>query len=427
MLPGPYVIPAYRSRGHVRLSNKTPCGTYRAPGRYESSFVRERLLDAIAARLGLDPVAVRHVNLIPAAAMPFRRDFQAIGTDLVYDSGDYAGLLDRTLERIGWQLLQRDAAERRRNGERVGLGFGFFVEKSGLGPFETARLTLDRDGTVEIVSGGASVGQGVETVLAQIGAETLGIGLDRFRVVHGQTDRIARGMGAFASRVTVLGGAAVAIAAEELRGKVLATAGRLLQTAPAELSIEGDRVVTAGIPTGPSLDLAAVAQGADGELAAEAEFTTDHMTYPYGVHIAQVRVDPGTCAVIVERFWVGYDIGRAVNPMLVEGQIAGGAAQGIGGALFEEFGYDDLGEPLSATFADYLIPTLAEIPSIAVELFEEAPTPLNPLGVKGAGEAGINAVGAAIAAAIDDAIGRPGAVRQLPMTPARLHALLHPS
>jgi carbon-monoxide dehydrogenase large subunit len=148
------------------------------------------------------------------------------------------------------------------------------------------------------------------------------------------------------------------------------------------------------------------------------------MTYPYGAHLAQVRVERDTCAIVVERFFAGYDIGRAVNPMLVEGQIAGGVAQGIGGALLEEFVYDPAGQPLSVTFADYLMPTMAEIPVIEVALFEDAPTPRNPLGVKGAGEAGINAVGAAIAAAVDEALGRPGAIRQLPITPNRLHALL---
>jgi carbon-monoxide dehydrogenase large subunit len=167
-----------------------------------------------------------------------------------------------------------------------------------------------------------------------------------------------------------------------------------------------------------------VAQAAGGKIEAEAIFTAEHMTYPYGIHLAQVRVERDTCRVVVERFVVGYDIGRAVNPMLVEGQIAGGAAQGIGAALLEEFVYDDSGQPLSVTFADYLMPTLGEIPSIEVIVTEDAPTPLNPLGVKGAGEAGITAVGAAIAAAIDDALGRPGTVRQLPITANRLHRLL---
>src|SRR5271156_3239463 len=178
MLPGAYVIPAYRSVGHVRLTNKTPCGTYRAPGRFEGSFVRERLVDAIADRLGLDPIAVRRTNFIPKTAMPFRRNLETLGTDIIYDTGDYAGLLDQFLERIGWESLRADAARRRRAGEQVGLGLGFFVEKSGLGPFDDVRIVLESDGRIEVVTGAASVGQGVETVLAQICADGLGTGLD---------------------------------------------------------------------------------------------------------------------------------------------------------------------------------------------------------------------------------------------------------
>jgi carbon-monoxide dehydrogenase large subunit len=424
MLPGPYVIPAYRSVGHVRLTNKTPCGTYRAPGRFEASFVRERLVDVIADRLGLDPITVRHRNFITNAAMPFRREFSALGTDILYDTGDYTGLLDKFLSRVEWERLRADAARRRQAGEMVGIGFGFFVEKSGLGPFDDVRITLGGDGTIEVITGAASIGQGVETVMAQICAEGLGTGLDRIRVIHGQTDRIARGMGAFASRVTVMTGAAVTIAAAKLRAELLAVAGRLLQTAPDGLAITGDRVVLRDEPAGPSLDLAEIARAAGGDLTADATFTTERMTYPYGVHLAQVRIERDSCAIAVERFFVGYDVGRAINPMLVEGQIAGGAAQGIGAALLEEFVYDTSGQPQSVTLADYLLPTIAEIPAIEVILFEDAPTPLNPLGVKGAGEAGIAAAGAAIAAAVDDALGRVSAVRQLPITPNRLHAVL---
>src|ERR1700720_2535889 len=424
MLPGPYIIPAYRSVGHVRLTNKTPCGTYRAPGRFEASFVRERLVDVIADRLGLDPVVVRHRNFIAKTAMPFRREFSVLGTDVVYDTGDYAGLLDKFLNRVEWEALRTDVARRRQDGEMVGLGLGFFVEKSGLGPFDDARITLGSDGTIEVITGAASIGQGVETVLAQICAGGLGTGLARIRVIHGQTDRIARGMGAFASRVTVMTGAAVTIAAAKLRGELLTVAGRLLQTAPDRLAVAGDRIVVCDAPGGPSLDLAAIARGAGGEPTADATFTAEHMTYPYGVHIAQVRIERDSCGIAVERFFVGYDVGRAVNPMLVEGQIAGGAAQGIGAALLEEFVYDASGQPQSVTLADYLMPTIAEIPDIEVALFEDAPTPLNPLGVKGAGEAGIAAAGAAIAAAVDDALGRSGTVRRLPITPNRLHALL---
>jgi CO/xanthine dehydrogenase Mo-binding subunit len=425
MLPGPYLIPAYRCIGHVRLTNKTPCGTYRAPGRFEGSFVRERLVDAIAARLGLDRVEVRRVNLIPHSAMPFRRGFATLGTDLTYDTGDYRGFLDKCLARFDWQGLCAAAERRRQAGELVGLGLGFFVEKSGLGPFDDARIVLDREGGIEIVTGAASLGQGIETALAQVCADRLGIGLDRIRVIHGQTDRIARGMGAFASRVTVMTGAAVALAADKLRATLLEAAGQLLQTEPDRLSISEDGVVRRDGTGGPSLDLAAIASVAGGVIAAEASFTTDRMTYPFGLQIAQVRVEPDSGAAVVERVLVGYEIGRAVNPRLVEGQIAGGVAQGIGASLLEEFVYDASGQPRSASLADYLLPTVAEIPPLEILICEDAPTPLNPLGVKGAGEAGITAMGAAIAAAVDDAIGRPGAVTRLPITPERLHRLLN--
>jgi len=426
MLPGPYRFPAYRSVGHIRLTNKTPAGTYRAPGRYEGSFVRERLMDAVAARLGLDPVAVRRINLISREEIPFDRGIDALGTPVVYDSADFAGLLDRLLTHIGYADLQQDLAARRTTGEMVGLGLGFFVEKSGLGPFDDVIVTLDASGGVEVVTGAASVGQGIETIMAQICAGILSVPPERIRVVHGQTDRIARGMGAFASRVTVMTGSATATASEELRAKLLAAAAELLQT-PAEELILCDGVIARADGAGPSLPLAEAVRAcadASGTLSAAASFEADHMTYPYGIHLAVVRLDPETCGVALERFVVAYDIGRAVNPMLVEGQIAGGAAQGIGGALLEEFTYDPQGQPLAATLADYLMPTLAEIPPVEVVLTEDAPTPLNPLGVKGAGEGGITAAGAAIASAIDAALGQPGAIRCLPVSPRRLHATM---
>ena len=190
ILPGPYVVPAYRSRGHIRLTNKTPCGTYRAPGRFEGTFVRERLLDAIAARLGRDPLEVRRVNLIGPDAMPFARGVDALGTEVVYDSGDYPALLEHLLARIGHADLEQRLALRRACGEKVGFGLGFFVEKSGLGPFDDARVLLEADGGIEVVTGAASVGQGIETALAQIGAEALGVLPEAIRVTHGRTDRI---------------------------------------------------------------------------------------------------------------------------------------------------------------------------------------------------------------------------------------------
>ncbi|MFZ0151474.1 MAG: xanthine dehydrogenase family protein molybdopterin-binding subunit [Xanthobacteraceae bacterium] len=438
MLLGPYRVGAYAMAGRVRLTNKTPCGTYRAPGRFESTFVRERLMDAIAAQLGLDPAEVRRRNLIPAAAMPFARHLDTLGTEMTYDSGDYAGLLDKALAVAKWQAVRDDLKRRRAAGEMVGAGFAMFVEKSGLGPFDCVHAAIDTAGTVEIVTGATSVGQGMETVLAQICADELGIDYRQVRVVHGQTDRIAYGMGTFASRVTVMAGEATRRAAAKLRSKALATAAHLLQSPPEALELVGGKIVRRDATQGPSVSLGEIASTLKpgskflGDLpddsvpglAAEGWFESAHMNYPYGIHFAVVRIDRDIGAVAVERYFVAYDIGKAVNPMLVEGQIAGGVAQGLGGALFEEFRYDARGEPICVNFADYTMPTAREIPPIDVLISEDAPSPLNSLGVKGAGEGGANAVGAAIAAAIDDALQWPGAVTELPVTPPRLRDLL---
>jgi CO/xanthine dehydrogenase Mo-binding subunit len=434
MLPGPYRVRAYRARGHIRLTNKTPCGTYRAPGRFESTFVRERLMDAIAAKVGIDAVEVRRRNLIGVTEMPYRRPFDTLGTEIVLDSGDYALLLDKALTAVGWDALQADLKRRRDSGEMVGAGLGMFVEKSGLGPFDQVRVTVDTTGAVEVITGAASVGQGVETAIAQICADALGVDYARIRVVHGQTNRIEFGMGAFASRVTVMTGEATRRAAAAVRAKAIEIAAELMQTSSDTLDVIDGAVMRTDIKTGPSMTLGEVARAlvpaskTRGDrtpgLTAEGWFHSEHMNYPYGVHIAVARVDPETGGVAIERFLVAYDIGKAVNPMLIEGQIAGGMAQGIGGALYEEFVYDERGEPLSVTFADYLMPTARETPPVEVLITEDAPSPLNPLGIKGAGEAGVNAVGAAIAAAIDDAIGIPGAVTRLPVTPQRLKAMV---
>jgi CO/xanthine dehydrogenase Mo-binding subunit len=425
MLPGPYRIPAYRAVGHIRLTNKTPGGTYRAPGRYESTFVRERLLDAIAAKAGISPVEARRRNLLLKADMPYDLKVDTLGTKVVYDSGDYGRLVDKALDADGWQALRDGVAARRKAGETVGIGLAMFVEKSGLGPYDDVRIELAPSGGVEVITGAASIGQGIETVIAQICAETLGAAFDTIRVTHGQTDRIERGLGAFASRVTVMTGEATRRASEILRARLLATAAPLMQTDAAQLTVSDSRI-TRTDGSGPSMAIADVARSIDAThgVSSEASFESSHMVYPYGVHVALVQVDRDTGGVTVERYLVAYDIGRAVNPMLVEGQITGGIAQGIGGALLEEFLYDERGEPLSVTFADYLMPTAHEIPPMDIVISEDAPSPLNPLGLKGSGEAGVNAAGAAIAAAIDDALGRPGLITRLPVTPQRLKAAL---
>jgi CO/xanthine dehydrogenase Mo-binding subunit len=434
MVPGPYRIPAYRSVCHFRLTNKTPAATYRAPGRFEGTFVRERLIDAIADRLGLDRVTVRRRNLVTAAEMPFSRPLNALGTEIVYDSGDYPRLLDKALAKIGWDSLQVELQRRRAAGELVGSGVAIFVEKGGLGPLDGARVTVDGTGAVELVTGGSAVGQGFATAMAQICADAIGMDYRRVRVVSGQTDRIQYGIGAHASRASVMTGSATHAGALKVRAKALDVAASLLQATPDELDIVDGIVVYRDRPGGGSISLAEIARHLapdsptlgerDPGLTAEGWFRTEHMTYPYGVQIGVVRVDAETGQATVERFLLAYDIGRSINPMLVEGQLVGGFVQGLGGALYEEFCYDERGQPLSVTLADYLLPTARETPAVEVLMTEDAPSPLNPLGIKSVGEGGINGVGAVIAAAIDEAIGLPGAVTQLPATPQQLKGLL---
>ncbi|MCZ6447658.1 MAG: xanthine dehydrogenase family protein molybdopterin-binding subunit [Alphaproteobacteria bacterium] len=428
MLPGPYVWPAYRSVGHIRLTNKTPCGTYRAPGRYEGSFVRERLMDAIARELGLDPVELRRVNLIPEDSMPFDRKIDALGTEIILDSGKYEDLLDRLLERVGYDRLKAEIEQRRADGEMVGMGLAFFVEKSGLGPHDDAKLNLQADGRVEILTGTASVGQGVETVMAQIGADATGLPIEAFYVTHGQTDRIDHGMGAYASRATTMSGTAVHLAGQIFNSNLRQAAADMLQTEAQGLTISNGRIHRTNDEHGPALTLATLAgdyhktHGAP--LTAEATFHAERMGFPYGIHLVVARIAPDTMEIQLEKLVIAFDVGKAINPMLIGGQFAGAAAQGIGGALFEEFVYDEGGQPLATNFADYLLPTVHEVPKVEILLREDAPSPLNPLGIKGAGEGGITGTGAAIAAAVDDAIGGGGAIDALPISPAWLHQLI---
>ncbi len=435
MLPGPYKVPAYRALGHFRLTNKTPAATYRAPGRFESTFVRERMMDAIAHRLKLDPIEVRRVNLIAKSEMPFERPTDTLGEKIIYDSGDYAGLLDKTLAALDWPALQDNLRNRRSKGEAVGVGLAMFVEKSGIGPADGTKVTVDTAGAVELITGGASLGQGFETAMAQICADALGVDYKTIKVIHGRTDLIAHGIGAHSSRASVMTGSATHIAATKVRLKALQVASEFMQLPVQELDVvDGHVVPKSDHAASPSISLAEIAQmiaptsrnRGDHEpgLTAEGWFFTDHMVFPYGIHVAVVRVDRDTGAVDVERYLVAYDVGRAINPMMIEGQIAGGLAQGIGGALFEEFTYDQRGEPLSVTFADYVMITAKEMPPVKILICEDAPSPRNPLGIKGAGEAGTNGVGAAIAAAIDQAIGVPGAIIELPVTPQRMKAIL---
>jgi carbon-monoxide dehydrogenase large subunit len=435
MLPGPYRVPAYRGRIRVVLTNKTPCGTYRAPGRFEGTAAREHLLDVAADQLGLDRIELRRRNLLTRDEIPHRRPIAALGTDLILDTGDYPALLAaaaREADRLGYRALASDPGPRTRHG----FGLAMFVEKSGLGPQETADVTVSKSGAVHVYSGGTSVGQGIETVLAQIAADALGVDPGVVRVTTGDTDAQPFGAGSWASRSTVVGGSAVHLAAVAVRERAVQLAARILEAAEEDLEVREGAVAVRGDPDPKTarVSLAEIALAAEpasrhlrpGEpagLSARRRFEVSHMTYPYGAHAAVVAVDPGTGQVRVLRYLVAYEVGRAVNPMLVEGQLRGGVAQGIGGALFEEFSYDDAGQPQAITFIEYRMPTAAEIPPVDLLVCQDAPSPGNPLGVMGAGEGGVSAAGAAVANAVRDALGLAGGVGQLPLTPARVREL----
>ena len=432
LLLGPYKVPAYKAVGHFRLTNKTPAATYRAPSRFETTFARERLMDAVAAKLELDPVTVRQRNFIAVEEMPYTRNLTALETDVVIDSGDYALIVRKSLEFAGWEGLKAEKMQRRQNNEMIGLGLSFFVEKSGLGPVDVVRISVDQSGMVEVVTGSASVGQGMETAIAQICADALGVNYLDIRVVHGQTDRIEFGFGAHASRVTVMTGEATRVAANKVRQKALALAAVVLQQPSESLDIseghivrgDGERVMSLGKVAQMLEPVSNVRGDLSPGLTEEGWFRSEHMNYPYGVHIAQVAIDADSGAVKVEKYFISNDVGCAINPMMIEGQIVGGLAQGLGGSLMESFKYTENGEPLSTTFADYLMPTAHEVPDVKVLITEDAPSPLNPMGIKGAGEGGVTGAGAAIAAAVDDALGLPGAITALPITPLAIHRIL---
>lgn len=427
LLPGPYLWPAFRCEARHVLTNKTPAGTYRAPGRYEANLARERVIDVAARRLGRDPADLRRQNLIPLDAMPHPNGSHTDDHAVVYDSGDYALLLDQALERFDYDGMRQWAAEDPGPGRRRGVGVAYFIEKSGIGRWEYARVALDSRGKTVVHTGAASVGQGVETVLAQVCADGLGVPYADISVEHGDTATVADGMGAFGSRASALGGEAVLQASGRLRTRVLELAAELLEASADDLTIDGDRVEVAGTPSrGIALaDLFesarppnALARGAAPGLEEEGYALSEDMSFPYGVHCAAVEVDVETGAVEIHRYLVAYDVGRALNPKLIEGQIIGGLAQGVGGAIFEDLAYDAGGQLVAGSFMDYLLPTAGEVPPVDILLTEDAPSPLTSLGAKGAGEGGTAAAGAALANAVSDAVGAEASV--LPLSPQRI-------
>ncbi|MBL78147.1 MAG: xanthine dehydrogenase [Acidimicrobiaceae bacterium] len=410
MLAGPYAIPHSYAHCELVMTDRTPTGTYRGPGRVESCFVRERLVDIYADAIGQSPTEVRLKNLIGEADIPIQRQPIDGGPKVEIDEGHWEDLFQSVVSEIDWSNLRH----RRSQGERIGVGLACFIERSGLGPWESASVKVDSDGGIEVRSGCTSVGQGLEETFEKIAASSLGVDGRRVRYLKMDSDVGGEGIGTFASRSTVMGGNAVHLAALE----VIENAKRALEVRKpfsggdweyvngVFISGEGERRVT----------LAEVASDQDeGYLFAEARFENDKVCTDFGAHAAQVLVDSETGKVEVERLILGFDVGPCISEENVKGQLYGGAVQAVGGALFEEVLYDEYGSPLVTTLLDYGLASAVESPEMTVILETRHPSPLNPLGVKGCGEGGITGTYAAIANAVSDAMQDSGFVNRLPI------------
>ena len=465
LLTGPYNIPNYGWDVKCVLTNKVGMGTFSAPGRYESCFFRERMFDIVAADLDIDPTEFRLKNLIPPEMMPYEvGQTRPESYSIIYDSGDYPELLRQALEGIDYQTL-KPTIGRSADGKYHGVGTACFVKSTGTGdPGEGARIVVTSAGgpfqgplpgergmemypgqteeaappqaEVAVYLGIATMGQGHETIFAQICADGLGVPMESVTVYHGSTDLTPYGGGTYASRGTTLAGNAVYGAAQKLRDRTLAVAAAYLDVDPSELELTGGQIRRKGSSEGSGMDLtladvlrlAAPASRYNlGEAGLEAThyFRSPQELYPCGAHAVHVAVDSETGEIDILRYVIAEDVGHVINPLLLNGQITGAAAQGVGATILEELVYDEQGQPLAGTFMDYLLPTATDIPDFDTKVLDLAPSPLNPLGVKGGGEIGIVATGAALSNAVSSALAPLGVqVRTLPLSPDNVRRLI---
>lgn len=410
-IPGPYDIPNLEIEATGLYTNAVPTGPYRGAGRPQGSFVMERVIDRVAAACGMDPAEVRRVNLIRPEQMPHETGIVApFAPPPRYDSGDYPAALDQLLKAADVNAFRRQQQTALTEGRRLGIGLALYTESTGSGPFEGAKVRLDSDGVFQVCTGATPQGQGHGTVFAQIAAHELGIDPGRIDVVTGDTAGIERGIGTYASRSVMYAGTAVGIAARNLRERLLALAAERLEAKPDDLELTIDGVAVKGAP-GRSIawgQLHSIAQTKGVELEAVHFTELDGTAWAYGGHAVVVEVDPDTGAIKLLRSVFIHDCGTVINPLLVEGQIAGGIAQAIGNTLMEKIVYDGQGQLTTASFMDYLLPTACEVPSSEF-LHLHTPSPLNKYGTKGAGESGVMPVPAALTQAIEDAFRDVGA------------------
>jgi aerobic carbon-monoxide dehydrogenase large subunit len=434
MLPGPYRVPNYEVTARSVVTNKVPLAVYRGAGHPQAVFAMERMMDTIAHALELDPLEVRRRNFIGPEQMPFDRGTEIVlAGKVIYDCGDYPECLRRAAELSHYSEFRRQQAQARKEGRRIGIGFACYVEETGLGPWESATVRIEPSGHLLVYTGSSPHGQGHETAFAQVCGDQFGVSVDEITVIHGDTDKVRNGVGTYASRSGPIGGSAVRKAAVTVREKTLRLASHLLEADSADLVLEQGRVAVIGTPdSGLTLaELATAAapgsplpEGMSPDLEATEYFDAPAITFAYATHVATVEVDVETGFVTPIGYFVVHDSGTLINPLIVDGQVQGGVVQGLGGTLLEELVYNDDGQLINASFVDYLIPAVGNVPPIEVGHME-VPTPLNPLGAKGAGEGGAVGAPGALVNAIEDAVYDDGVrLTSTPVTPNILSDLL---
>lgn len=433
---GPYKLPAFKLEISLCLTNMVPASATRGAGRPQGTFVMERMLDRIARELGLSRDEVRRRNMIPASDMPYSTPIkQRDGSLMVYDSGDYPACMAQAMQAADWDTFEERRATARAKGNLLGIGLANYVEATGRGPFESAKIKIGPSGKIMIATGATDQGQGTRSMMAQLAAEALNVSPDTIHVIDGDTSATDHGLGAFASRQAVTAGNAIYLAARQVADKAREAASHMLEVSPDDLELRDGYVSLKGAPdVRKSLgEIATAISGVPGfampgnmqpGLSGAADFSTTSLTYCNGTHVCEAEVDAETGLIRLARYVVVHDCGRMINPMLVEGQVLGGVVHGIGQSLYEWMQYDGDGQPLTTNYGDYLLPTAPEIPRIEIHHME-SPTPLNPLGVKGAAESGTIAAPSAIASAVENALlPLQIQIRDLPITPERLRTLI---
>ena len=436
-IPGPYKLSAFQVDMQVVYTHKVPVTPVRGAGRPQAVFVMERMMDLAARELQLDPAEIRQRNFIQPEEMPYPMGLvYRDGAQVTYDSGDYPACLRKAQDLIGYDQFRREQSRARFEGRYIGVGIGAYVEGTGLGPYEGAIVQIESSGKVLVTTGATPQGQGHVTTMAQIAAHELGIDVDDVTVITGDTGAIPFGIGTFASRIAVNAGNSIALAAREVREKALAIAANLLEANKDDLELAQGSVFVRGAPA-RSISLGVLALTAAGArpgytlppgvqpgLQATHYFSPSQAAYASGAHVITVEVDVRTGDVKILDYAVAHDCGRMINPMIVEGQVQGGVAHGIGNSFYEELIYDNNGQLLTASFMDYLLPTAKEVPTAKIAHMEVV-CPLNPLGVKGVGEGGTIPSAAAFAGAVENALAPFNVtVKEVPLSPEKVRKLL---